>query len=763
MSSLLPALFLLLIVVLLVPNANAGGGSRGGDSKTSGSVTTSKTARVNINSTALDCGIRQLALEYAQDISRFPAGQQQQVLGHVFDALQLSGLCHKDKTEALDELSNLRAASDTMMITSQQRRRQRYARTSQNESLKPNADFCSPKHSSTLCVFVASSPESSHLNATTKTLEGSIHRPFLSLRQAVQYLQGYVRNAESTSNRQVFYIVLRQGVHYLEGMPLDLSNWQAERTVTIQGYPGETVWISGGLRLLQSNDAIRFRPIKKGHGPSAGFATAQNNGLWVANLTTVLEGRTLPKIVSLFTSTRRYTRARYPNGDPELVQWGYSSPMRRAHSLSSENVHEWVRPPPGTPPTFSYYDFSQASHLPDESVPIKNNSAQPGYNWYASGRGGVCSDVWGDEADSYWCSNASQGGWSEVDRECAISGRMQLPVGMFYNRMASPLAPLHNSSLQGAFIHAWHSQSWSMHMFEVTKHTEHEGIMSFAKGGGRQGGRNWCRCDQCTYAGGWCGQHQTPPYDDDRLIGGDWMIENALHFLDQPGEYFFDRETNHLYVRPNSTEDLHDFTLGLMTELVNLRGARNVVIENVGFRDMAATYMEENWSAPSGGDWSLHRGGAIHLENASNVTIRGCHFFRLDGNAVFLSRRTRFVKIEDSIFEWLGENAIATWGDTDDYDGTAENFPMFTLIQNNVFREIGIYQKQSSAVGQCKASLTIIRNNLMFNMARAAINFNDMLGGGDVVTNNLIFNTCRESGKRRCCFSSTGSFSSPHV
>jgi hypothetical protein len=127
-------------------------------------------------------------------------------------------------------------------------------------------------------------------------------------------------------------------------------------------------------------------------------------------------------------------------------------------------------------------------------------------------------------------------------------------------------------------------------------------------------------------------------------------------------------------------------------------------------------------------------------------SILVCHFFRLDGTAVFLSRRTRHITVEYSHFEWLGENAIATWGDSIDYDATLGEFPMYTLIQHNVMRELGIYQKQSSGVGQSKAALTTIRNNVMFNMARAAINFNDMLGGGDIVEGNLIFNTCRESG-----------------
>jgi hypothetical protein len=61
-------------------------------------------------------------------------------------------------------------------------------------------------------------------------------------------------------------------------------------------------------------------------------------------------------------------------------------------------------------------------------------------------------------------------------------------------------------------------------------------------------------------------------------------------------------------------------------------------------------------------------------------------------------------------------------------------------------RELGIFQKQSSGVGHNKAAKTTITSNIMFNMPRAAINFNDGLGGGDLVERNLIFNTCRESG-----------------
>ena len=80
--------------------------------------------------------------------------------------------------------------------------------------------------------------------------------------------------------------------------------------------------------------------------------------------------------------------------------------------------------------------------------------------------------------------------------------------------------------------------------------------------------------------------------------------------------------------------------------------------------------LQRRWSAPSGGDWALHRGGALFLEGVENVTVSGCHFRRLDGNALFLSRFTRGVTVARNEFAWIGDGAMATWGDTDAYDAT---------------------------------------------------------------------------------------------
>lgn len=71
---------------------------------------------------------------------------------------------------------------------------------------------------------------------------------------------------------------------------------------------------------------------------------------------------------------------------------------------------------------------------------------------------------------------------------------------------------------------------------------------------------------------------------------------------------------------------------------------------------------------------------------------------------------------------------------------------MGTRIEGNIVHELGMWEKQSSMWFQAKSAKTTIRHNLFFNGPRAGINFNDGFGGGDEVSENLIFNTCRESG-----------------
>eukprot|EP01051_Picozoa_sp_SAG22_P029111 SAG22_NODE_10623_length_524_cov_0.962353_2_plen_99_part_01 len=94
---------------------------------------------------------------------------------------------------------------------------------------------------------------------------------------------------------------------------------------------------------------------------------------------------------------------------------------------------------------------------------------------------------------------------------------------------------------------------------------------------------------------------------------------------------------------------------------------------------------------PQGG---LYRGGAIFIEGAEDITIQHNTLTRLDGNGVFVSGYTRNVTIADNEFSWIGCNPMASWGYTDENDGTGGQQPRYTSVLRNYVHEWGHYEKQ---------------------------------------------------------------------
>ena len=78
------------------------------------------------------------------------------------------------------------------------------------------------------------------------------------------------------------------------------------------------------------------------------------------------------------------------------------------------------------------------------------------------------------------------------------------------------------------------------------------------------------------------------------------------------------------------------------------------------------------------------------------MTIDGCAFDHLDGNALMLHGYTRGVVIARNEFVSLGAHAIVSWGVTDMADGTGPDHPRGTIVEFNIASEVGIWEKQAS-------------------------------------------------------------------
>ena len=81
-------------------------------------------------------------------------------------------------------------------------------------------------------------------------------------------------------------------------------------------------------------------------------------------------------------------------------------------------------------------------------------------------------------------------------------------------------------------------------------------------------------------------------------------------------------------------------------------------------------------------------------------------------------------------------------------DATNGNHPKASQIRGNFFHEIGHFQKQVSCYFQAQSAGTLLENNICFNGPRAGFNFNDGMGGGDILKSNIIFNMVRHASSR---------------
>src|SRR5690606_15377557 len=89
---------------------------------------------------------------------------------------------------------------------------------------------------------------------------------------------------------------------------------------------------------------------------------------------------------------------------------------------------------------------------------------------------------------------------------------------------------------------------------------------------------------------------------------------------------------------------------------------KDITIRNIEFFGAYPTHMDK-FVVPSGGDWSIHRGGAVYFESVEESRVQDCQFTWCAGNALFLWGHQRHISIELNDFYAIGSSAIALVGD----------------------------------------------------------------------------------------------------
>jgi len=432
---------------------------------------------------------------------------------------------------------------------------------------------------------------------------------------------------------------------------------------------------------------------------------------------------------------KRAIRARWPNGDPEYQLFPAGWSADHAYKAPAARLHE----PTGI-----------TVNLPNRSTEGYSCASSSGYCYYSTGVGGACAQFGYEPPSGYWCNADPPRG--KTYTVAFPSGVSSAALGQ---RRWAHWKP--NETVVNAFRSGhWFSYVWLVDQYSVAADNS-----SAALGwtvGGFQGGEG---------AGG---------------SAEEFNVENVLDELDAPREWYLDRESGDLYYYPNATGGTEPpaptdaFAVTQLEQLVTVTGAgtargetgphaTGITLSGLKLTGAALTTLAPH-GLPSdgGGDWAVARRAAVHLSGVEGVTVEHCLFERNDGNGVMISGYSRNSTVRGNEFHLMGENGIVSWGYTADFPGANRsvpipatqggdardgNHPQGNLIESNYFHEIGHFQKQVSCYFQAQTQRSTLRNNICFNGPRAGFNFNDGMGGGNLLESNLIFNMVREVGLRR--------------
>ncbi len=173
-----------------------------------------------------------------------------------------------------------------------------------------------------------------------------------------------------------------------------------------------------------------------------------------------------------------------------------------------------------------------------------------------------------------------------------------------------------------------------------------------------------------------------------------YFLEDALLFLDQPGEFFVDRDTQTLYCIPcgDGHPDTLAITAPLLTTLIEIRGAaRDRPVRNLRFEGL--TFEESDALSPSLFWWRHAWGRDDHallkLRNTSGVTLRDCRFVNSGRHGILMVGHNTGNTVYGCLIEQIGISGITLSNRFAPPAGTAADRLENTLISNSRIRHVG--------------------------------------------------------------------------
>ncbi len=228
------------------------------------------------------------------------------------------------------------------------------------------------------------------------------------------------------------------------------------------------------------------------------------------------------------------------------------------------------------------------------------------------------------------------------------------------------------------------------------------------------------------------------------------IIENALEFVDQPGEWYLDRKTGVLTYMAAEGEDpnAREFIAPVLEKLLVVAGSAKVPVRNLHFAGLA--FEHTAWPLPAFGYMGIQAGHygtdmksnthvlppALHFAYATDCAVTDCRIARHGGTAVgFGPSCDRNTVAGSELFDIGGNGILVGWRGrghehTISWSGNAslssdwpdpKDVPQANVISNNYIHDCGAINHGCVGIFDAFCTGTTISHNHVTNMPYTGI------------------------------------------
>jgi len=208
-------------------------------------------------------------------------------------------------------------------------------------------------------------------------------------------------------------------------------------------------------------------------------------------------------------------------------------------------------------------------------------------------------------------------------------------------------------------------------------------------------------------------------------------IENAIDYLDSPGEWCVNTKTRKIYYWPASGDPDGNIMAPGLVELVRVEGniryhqSSDIPVRNLHFKGLTFTCTDRATWYPNRKGWGIqhdwdtfdHANAMFRFRGAEDCSVQECRFTRGGGSAIRMDLHAQGILVKNNLIDYVGHMGILLCG----YGPGTKDVNRNNTIHNNIIHHCGELIWHGHAIFVWQSGHNEISNNWIHDVPRKAI------------------------------------------